>query len=154
MGKTEWVSPFCSSELSRINFTIGPSILFPLHFLAILVQLLVRQLVEGIGRFWLCWDCGWADWRLTHKQWHKITALTLKFMARKRENMFWWAETAIYRRTVLCYDAGEHLRLWPCCLHVLTILLSDLKRQKFNVRIFCIHVKECGRQRYDLYETK
>jgi len=44
--------------------TIGPSILFLLHLLAVLLQLLVCQLVEGVRRFWL-W---WADWRLRDEQ--------------------------------------------------------------------------------------
>lgn len=56
-----------------MNHTIGAPILFPLHLLAVLLQLLVCQFVEGIGRFWLWWGFRWADWRLTDKQRHRIT---------------------------------------------------------------------------------
>lgn len=48
-----------------MKLTIGPSILFPLHLLAVLLQLLVCQLVKWVWRFWFWWDFGWADWRLT-----------------------------------------------------------------------------------------
>lgn len=72
-----------------MSHTIGPSILFPLHLLAVLLQLLVCQLVEGVWRFWLWWDLGWADWRLADKQRHKVTAFNSaaqeEELKRKRE---------------------------------------------------------------------
>lgn len=55
--------------------TIGPAVLFLLHFLAVFVQLLVCQLVKGVRRFRLWWDFGWADWRLMFKKKQKITVL-------------------------------------------------------------------------------
>lgn len=116
-----------------MNHTIGSSILFPLHLLAVVLQLLVRQLVEGVGRFRLWWDFRLADWRLTKKQRHKITAVNSAAQEedteRKRDRCLASSETAVYRRTVNCYNAGEDLRLWSGCLHVLTILLSDLRRK-------------------------
>lgn len=51
-----------------MNPTVGSSILFLLHLLAVLVQLLVRQLVEGVGRFWFWWDVRSVHRRLKDKQ--------------------------------------------------------------------------------------
>lgn len=119
-----------------MNHTISPSILFPLHFLAVLLQLLVCQLVKWVGRFWLWWDFGWADWRLMNKQ-KTITALN---SGEEKRQMLASRETAVYRRTVNCYDTGEDLRLRSCRLHVLTILLSDLTRENacitFLIQVF------------------
>lgn len=41
--------------------------MFPLHLLAVLIQLLVGQLVKGVWRFWFRWNFRWTDWRLMDK---------------------------------------------------------------------------------------
>lgn len=118
-----------SANLRWMSDTISPSILFPLHFLAVLLQLLVCQLVEGVGRFWLWWVFRWADRRLIDKQRHKVIANNSGLW--KEEEIFLVSTvTTVYRRTVSCYNTGKDLRLWSCCLHVLTILLSNLARNK------------------------
>lgn len=145
--------------MSWMNHTIGPSVLFPLDLLAVLVQLLVCQLVEGVGRFWPWWDFRWADWRLIDEQRHKITAFNTAVkeedLERNRDRCLASGESAVYRRTVDCYNAGEDLRLWSCCLHVLTILLSDLRRvNKTLVKHFWFMWRRAEGKEGELWETK
>lgn len=47
-----------------MGLTVGPAVLLPLHLLLVLLQLLVGQLVEGVGRFWFRWHLGLDDWGL------------------------------------------------------------------------------------------
>lgn len=56
-------------EVNLKNPTDGASILFPLHLLAVLLQLLVCQLVKGVWRFWFRWNFRWTDWRLMDTVW-------------------------------------------------------------------------------------
>lgn len=66
-----------------------------------------------------------GDWRT-----HKI--IFLKLWNTRGGHRKKVKNTKIYWRTVNSYNAGKDLRLWPCRLHVLAILLSDLQRRTMS----------------------
>lgn len=88
----------------------------------------------GLSAGWRGWEALalvalWVGWLETNRWAETQNNCFWICSSRIETDVFARCETAVYRRTVDCYDAGEDLRLRSCCLHVLTILLSDLRRR-------------------------